>query len=139
MEMKKCTKCETQYPLDEFPTKRRPYAQQSNWCNACYKAYNKAYYKANKEKINAEGRRSHLKNKYGITVEQYDEMVEVREGKCDICGGTETHHRSGRMNVDHCHTTGKVRGLLCFRCNTFLGATKDSIDILKKAILYLEK
>lgn len=77
-----------------------------------------------------------LKKNYGITLEDYYNMLEKQQGECAICGTKEPDGR-GRLHVDHCHTTEKVRGLLCFTCNIMLGKAKDSIKILKSAIEYL--
>ena len=67
-----------------------------------------------------------LKRNYGLTPEQFSRLPE----ECEICGSTE------RLVVDHCHTTGKVRGRLCSKCNTGLGMFKDSFEILRKALDY---
>jgi hypothetical protein len=72
--------------------------------------------------------------KYGITLKDYNEMYTNQEGKCKICN---LHY--DKLNVDHCHTNGNVRGLLCNTCNTGIGLLKDDISILKNAINYLNK
>lgn len=79
-------------------------------------------------------RKKNLKNNYGMTVEQFDKMVEERDGKCDICGDV-----PNSLHVDHNHITGSVRGLLCVCCNTALGKFKDSATILDSAKLYVER
>lgn len=90
----------------------------------------------NPEKTIRTRRNFHLKKKFGITVEQYDEMLIKQNGVCEICGGT-----NGKKNfsVDHNHKTGKVRGLLCDHCNTGIGRLMEDISILQNAILYLRK
>lgn len=94
----------------------------------------------NHEKRKARSRRymakSHTVRTYGITVEQRDQMIADQDGKCAIClfeltAGCGTH-------VDHCHETNKVRGILCINCNHALGKMKDSVEILQRAIEYLE-
>ena len=70
---------------------------------------------------------------YGLTQDEYELMVSLRFGKCDICGVVPP-----KLFIDHDHGTGEVRGLLCSPCNTSLGGFKDSIDNLKAAIKYLE-
>lgn len=81
--------------------------------------------------------------KYGLTQAQFDVLLAVQGGKCAICGGDQNdHHASGRqqrMTVDHCHTTKKVRGLLCGSCNRGLGDFKDDPERLRKAAEYLER
>ena len=91
-----------------------------------------------KEKRNLYSREFKLKKKFGITIDDYNKMLESQNGVCAIClsnksGGT------GVFHVDHDHITGKIRGLLCQRCNTGLGLLYDSEDILLKAITYLRK
>ncbi len=80
-------------------------------------------------------RRSWLKQ-YGITPEQYDEMVEEQEGRCAICG--ELPPEGERLHVGHCHRKGALRKLLCRSCNTALGLLRDSPELLRKAAEYLE-
>jgi hypothetical protein len=71
---------------------------------------------------------------YGITLDQYNQMELAQDGRCGICGGV-----AKILFVDHCHTTGRVRGLLCIACNSGLGHFRDSIGALRTAIIYLEK
>jgi len=79
-------------------------------------------------------------NKYGITVEQYDEMVEQQMGRCAICKLVEHIDEPGkRLHVDHCHETGAVRGLLCSKCNTGVMRSGVTPEILRRAAEYLEK
>jgi len=83
-------------------------------------------------------RRCYLKRKFGITPEQYDLMFTMQNGYCAICNIHQSKLKY-RLAVDHCHTTGKVRGLLCSACNKALGVFNDSITTLNVAIKYLEK
>ena len=82
--------------------------------------------------------------KFGVDQEMYDEMVAEQDNCCAICGVHATEDKANRwdgtgsLNVDHCHETGLVRGLLCSQCNQGLGRFKDNIESLKKAIWYLE-
>lgn len=79
--------------------------------------------------------------KYGITSEEYSLMLERQSGVCAICftipSGGRNKHRP--LSVDHCHKTGRVRGLLCHACNSSIGLLKENIDTLKSAVKYLEK
>ena len=87
-------------------------------------------------------RRARLLQVYGLTIEDYDKLLTEQNGVCKICSKPETRYIKGvlvRLSGDHCHTTGKVRGLLCGNCNTALGAFDDNIEIMKIAIQYLEK
>jgi len=77
--------------------------------------------------------------KYGITLADYDVMLEEQGGCCAICGTDNPSARSGKVRfaVDHCHKTGKVRGLLCESCNIGLGNFYDNKSYLQNAINYL--
>lgn len=94
--------------------------------------------KDNPDKARDIKRRSELKQKYGITTDQFDEMLAAQGGCCAICG-TDTPKGSGTFHVDHCHTTGKIRGLLCINCNRGLGNFKDSLFFLQQAINYINR
>lgn len=98
------------------------------------KAKVRQYYKDNAD-VWAE---SSLKRLYGITLEDYNRLLTEQNSCCAICNLHETAH-NGRLHVDHCHTTGKVRGLLCHGCNTGIGLFKESEDIMLKAIGYLKQ
>ncbi len=79
-----------------------------------------------------------LQRLYGISLADYDKMFKGQNGECKICGTKEISNvQHGRFDVDHNHETGKIRGLLCHKCNTFLGHFNDDIEILAKAIQYL--
>lgn len=81
-------------------------------------------------------RRSHLKRKFGLTLEQYDEMLAAQGGVCAICGREPRDDIS--LHVDHDHVTGQIRKLLCFKCNNALGDFDDDPQMLQKAIAYLD-
>lgn len=79
---------------------------------------------------------SYLKWRFGITLEDYNAMSEAQGHTCAICAQPET--TTGRsLAVDHCHTTGRIRGLLCTACNVALGKLNDSIERLQSAQAYL--
>ncbi|UOF77962.1 recombination endonuclease viI [Caudoviricetes sp.] len=80
--------------------------------------------------------RHHLMRRYGLSVDDYNDMLMAQSGGCAICGGQNIKGR--RLAVDHDHATGKVRGLLCDKCNRGLGNFQDNIVYLKEAINYLE-
>jgi hypothetical protein len=78
-----------------------------------------------------------IQRTYGITADEYAAIFKAQGGKCGICGG---RPRSERLAIDHDHTTQEVRGLLCSRCNhELLGAAHDSLDLLRKAVAYMEE
>lgn len=85
-----------------------------------------------------------LKWLFGITLEQYKQVLFDQGGVCAICGKSESMMnpatgKINRLSVDHCHKTGKVRGLLCSAHNTMIARAGDSIEILESAIAYLRK
>ena len=136
-----CLKCDSEY--QKRKRKRRP-----DDVSKTRKAY---YYKDQKHlleykrKCYAENKTLRLKNKnralqnnYGISLKDYYEMEKQQDYKCAICGTNEKNKRTKYFDVDHCHETGKVRGLLCTNCNQGLGKFKDNIHLLKQVITYLE-
>jgi hypothetical protein len=82
-------------------------------------------------------RNSQLKRWYGITLDEYNVLLDSQNGKCAICG-IDKPMGVGCFHVDHDHITNKVRGLLCQKCNMGIGALQDSPTILRKAAEYLE-
>lgn len=82
-------------------------------------------------------RRRYLKKHYGLTEDQYNEMVASQNGRCAICATDSPGKR--RWHVDHCHKTGKIRGLLCGLCNSMLGCARDNPETLKGGIEYLSR
>jgi len=92
--------------------------------------YAKEWRKNNPEKV----KNIELCKRFGITLEDYNNMLESQNHKCKICGGTDEHQA---LSVDHCHTTGRIRGLLCNDCNRGIGMFKDNPSTLQSAIKYL--
>jgi hypothetical protein len=113
----------------------------SAWCKTCTKEESSRYQKENPLKVRQWGWRKHVKKKYNMTQDDYDQMFLNQNGVCAICGKEETHrNRSGEVGnlaVDHDHKSGKIRGLLCFSCNTGIGKFGDDPDRLQNAAKYL--
>jgi hypothetical protein len=80
-------------------------------------------------------RDKYYRNYYGISLEEYNSLFDKQGGVCAICS---TPPSTRRLAVDHCHDTGKVRGLLCVKCNAGIGNLNDDVEMLKAAIKYLE-
>ena len=80
--------------------------------------------------------RINLTRRYGITVEQLQAMIRTSKGRCAIC---QRKPKRGRLVVDHDHSSGRVRGLLCRSCNYCMGGFKDSPELMRRAARYLEK
>jgi hypothetical protein len=83
-------------------------------------------------------RRARIKYLYGITEEEYDRMLVAQDYKCAICGAPHSEEGRGKLVVDHCHNSERVRGLLCQSCNNMLGFAKDNSESLRKAATYVE-
>lgn len=131
--MKTCSGCNETQPLDDFHRHARGAFGRRSRCKACDGEYKKARY-ASRPRLNLD---IHLRRHYGITVETYDEMVDLQGGVCLICGRPPTTN-GRRLAVDHDHDTGAIRGLLCTPCNSGIGQLGDSVDRLRSAIKYLE-
>ncbi len=109
--------------------------------NSKCRAYDKARYDTFYRSPTSKWRKQNLR-KYGLTVDQYLQMLSDQNGACAICGNKEDRNRNGvitLLTVDHNHHNGLVRGLLCSKCNTGLGAFMDDTSMLRLAINYLEK
>lgn len=133
MAMKWCSGCERDRPTGEFYKNRSKKDGLANWCRECTKTYNNAgrsmsyYFKkkaANPVAIAGYQRRTRLKNRYGLTEDDYDVLNEMQAGRCAICLNVPDY----RLFVDHDHATGKVRGLLCSKCNGALGWLENNAD-----------
>ena len=84
-------------------------------------------------------RDTHILSKYGLSREAYDSMVSDQNSKCAICGRAAEDCVHRVLVVDHCHDTGRVRGLLCNKCNGGIGLLGDTVDAVEKAVAYLRK
>lgn len=108
-------------------------------CLQCKSEYGKKHYRSDpkiREKIMSDAHNNNLKRFYGIDAEIRQDMLSNQGHGCAVCGKKET---TKRLDVDHCHTTGVVRGLLCNRCNTGIGQFKDDPGLLRRAASYLEE
>lgn len=90
-----------------------------------------------KKKMQQRSRKYELRRLYGLTLEEYQMMLEKQQYRCAACGVSQTE-LSRQLDVDHCHLTGKIRGLLCVSCNTALGLLKEDKERAKKLFQYLD-
>lgn len=164
MELKKCSLCGELKDVEQFRMGKGGW--RSSHCHPCAREYIAKWRADNAERLRAQGRlrrqrmseeelerkreldkaRYHqdpgrardyyLRKTYGISLERYQEMESAQDGRCRICGETCPSGRA--LAVDHCHTSGEVRGLLCGQCNNGLGRFKDRPDLLRAAADYLE-
>ena len=91
-----------------------------------------------KPEVKAAKRNKDLIKNYGINTDEYELMLESQNNVCAICKGPQTNTRTNYFDVDHCHKTGKVRGLLCTNCNQGIGKFKDNKELMLHAYNYLE-
>ena len=135
-----CTKCNTEKPLEQFH-KANGGRHRRRVCKVCQHKRQAVNNSSTPEKI-AHRRRQAYKYKlkeYGLTLESFDALLLQQNGQCKICDRVlNTGEVDSVANVDHCHKTGIVRGILCFVCNTGLGKFKDSPELLGRAKKYLE-
>ncbi|KKM66510.1 hypothetical protein LCGC14_1480460 [marine sediment metagenome] len=127
---KKCTQCKKKKDLSEFYKKQHAKDGLTYWCKSCHNSWNREHYHKPeiKRKISKKQkeyfRNVKLKQRYGITIKDWDRMFVEQEGCCAMCG----KHQSKldiSLCVDHNHKTGKVRGLLCQQCNAKLAIVED--------------
>ena len=108
-------------------------------CASCSSKKSKQWAIDNPNEWERSRRKSHLKKKYGITIEDYDKIVASQNEVCAICIGPLIDSRGFRPHIDHCHKTGVVRGVLCGDCNKALGMFKDDKERILNAYKYLNK
>lgn len=147
--MKRCTKCRILKSFTEFSKDVKRKSRLAPHCKKCASENNKLWYyrqptEAHRDKMRRWREENPTKalaarlKRHNLTVEQYHDLILGQDGKCAVC---ECPFGDGgrSINIDHCHITNVVRGLLCKNCNTSLGKFKESPDLLRKAAEYLEK
>ena len=131
--MKRCPVCKTEKNLDQF-------WKGQYLCIPCQKHKQKNSWESRSPKKRLE---QHLKYKYGVTHQEFLNAWDSQKGCCAICDVElpdlmTYENRRRKYAIDHNHETGDFRGILCLNCNSLLGMAKDSVDVLAKAISYLE-
>lgn len=146
-----CTRCQTPRSKLDFPKHKGGREGLSAQCRMCHNELRQKHRAANPERHRAVERaryakdperrqRQRFKSLYGLTPQQYEEMLEAQGGTCALCGKPPRGKANGgKLHVDHCHETGRVRSLLCHSCNLGLGKFFDDPDLLRRAALYLEE
>jgi hypothetical protein len=163
--MKKCKKCQKLKSTDEYYSNQGYFRPR---CKVCVREDQRTAYRLNssdklarektrREKsrvlISEQTKKRHKKNpdarknqelrtRFGINYVEYQQMHEKQKGLCAICDKPESQILNGtvkRLSVDHCHSTGKIRGLLCTKCNVALGLLKDDINVINNCVSYLQK
>lgn len=124
-----CSSCSKEKSKSEF-------AKRTRKCLDCKRAYERDWYK----RLGIEYRRDRqLRHKFGITLDQYKATLAAQGGVCAICRKPESVAGGKSLSVDHDHSTGKVRGLLCNYCNVGIGHFLDDINLLASAQDYLDR
>ena len=130
--MKKCKQCGRIKPITEFQKDKTKKDGVRPECKSCTSENRKKNY-------DFETRRKHeLNRKYENGHEEYKRLFEEQQGKCAICNSPE-NGRYKSLSVDHCHDTGKIRGLLCNNCNRGIGLLQDSCKVVGTALQYLKE
>lgn len=134
--VKQCRRCKKDKFFDEFYKLASSSDGLRSYCKICTVAANTA------SRTRDHGRRYELKRDFGITLEQYQIMEESQQHRCAVCKEPETIEyapgKISRLCVDHDHDTGRIRGLLCKRCNRAIGLLRDDPSRLRTAADYLE-
>lgn len=126
MDFKRCTKCGADKPLEAYTPDPRKRGGREHACRICRQS----------RRSKGAAKLAHLRRAYGLVPSDVSAIAERQNGQCPIC-------RRGlaavkRTHIDHCHSTGRVRGILCSECNTGIGKLKDSPELLRRALAYLE-
>lgn len=137
--VKICSKCKVEKEEELFYRELRGKDNLRAECKSCTSEDSKIRHakrtKEQKEAFNLSVRSSYLKRVFGITLQQYDKLLLLQEGRCYIC---QNKPRTKKLAVDHDHKTKEVRGLLCMKCNRdVLGSAHDKVEILQRAVEYL--
>ena len=129
-----CMTCSKEKLATEFYVRNKKTGVRHSSCKECDKERVKARHKKNPERT----RNNDLKRNYGITLQEHQQMFEEQNGVCATCKSP-GDGKWKKLCVDHDHNTGKVRQLLCRRCNMILGQAYDNISLFEEYIKYLQK
>lgn len=146
-ETKRCRKCADKCrtpridPLIKMENRRKYKADYYQRNKKRIDKRNEEYRINNPEKINQQRLKYYLRSKLGLEIEDYEFMLNQHNFQCAICGykQPENANKYEKLYVDHNHTTGKIRGLLCMNCNSALGHFGENLTNLKNAVTYLTK
>lgn len=130
---KYCPKCEKTLTVDNFYKEKARHDGLNAYCKQCKIAVNENWRKLNPEKAKKSQLATRRKIEYGISQKDFDKIMIAQNNRCAIC----KIDINNSSHVDHNHSTGNVRGILCHNCNKGLGMFKDNIEFLQSAIDYL--
>jgi hypothetical protein len=160
--IKKCSRCKAEKSFNDFYKNKSQSSGYSSWCKQCSREGTAKWVHENRDRKRLIDRKSRVANreaillrekeryqpdrarekrlarKFGMSIEQYSQMLIAQNGRCAICHGRGSGmSHSDNLSIDHDHRGGGVRGLLCARCNVGIGMFKDDIDCLLRAAAYL--
>lgn len=136
--MKQCTVCGIPKPLEAFTKDKQRKDGLYSQCKECKQHNGRKAYKSNPEPFLQHQR----KHNYGITLEEYQALYKQQCGVCASCGHPEIRTYKGKVKnlaTDHCHTTDRIRGLLCHDCNTALGLLRDDPERIVALLRYVNE
>lgn len=141
---KVCKTCKTEKEFSEFYKKAKhpsrgirvegTTSEYDSQCKVCFKA--RMQHK--RDTIPGYRKNVDLKHNFGITLDDYNEMLKKQNYRCEVCLRHESEF-SRKLSVDHNHSTGKIRGLLCSQCNTALGKLREDEETINRLLKYIEK
>lgn len=141
--LKTCRICKVDKPVTDFYKRKRNKGGFRTECKNCHGKNGRQWYLHNKDQADTRLRKECLHRLYGLSVVDWDTLYKKQHGVCAICQQPETKFNNKskgtqRLSVDHNHVTGKVRGLLCHRCNVVLGQVEDDCALVIHVLQYLE-
>src|SRR6266568_1899224 len=137
---KQCSKCELVKPLGHFSRDKHSKDGYRSDCKVCHSRLWKPYSEQVNYQVTYRG--NHLLRTYGLTSDQYQALYDQQQGCCAACGRPETVVKYGKLSplaVDHCHSTGAVRGLLCSACNRALGLLGEDPERIEALLRYIRE
>jgi lipopolysaccharide biosynthesis glycosyltransferase len=129
-----CNVCKSFLAVEMFHTDNSRKDGYTSYCKPCKLEKNREWREKNPKSYKMSQRRQRRKREYGVSDEDYSNMLIAQSDCCAICKVS----IGWEAAVDHCHKTGKVRGLLCNTCNTGIGMLKDDVEVIQNAVYYLK-
>ena len=140
---KKCTVCRELQPFENFHNLKRSNDGKGYRCKSCDRLARLLWKDNNRERARISQRARNLKHRFGITLEEYAALFKKQGNRCAICAAVSNKTAGSgtywNFSVDHCHVSGKIRGILCNRCNRSIGLFEDDATLLREAAKYLDR
>ncbi len=136
-EKKVCTRCDTKKTMGQFHRWSLSPDGRKGYCITCASAINRRYRAENRAAVLQRSKEKHYREEYGVTLAEKEIMFDQQGKICAGCGSSTPRHNHG-WSLDHDHTNGKLRGVLCSPCNTALGMVRDNVETLQKLVVYLQ-